>query len=104
MRPELISTAIRARLGSGAGVAVADVGQVISVGDGIARVSGVESAMLGELLEFPGRLFGIALNLEEDRVGVVRWVRSPTSRKATRCGGPAASFRSPSAMRLSAAS
>ena len=71
MRPELISTAIRARLGSGAGVAVADVGQVISVGDGIARVSGVKSAMLGEMLEFPGRLFGIALNLEEDRVGVV---------------------------------
>jgi F-type H+-transporting ATPase subunit alpha len=68
----MISTAIRARLSSG-GVAadVGDVGQVISVGDGIARVSGVESAMLGEMLEFPGRLFGMALNLEEDRVGVV---------------------------------
>ena len=68
----MISTAIRARLGSGEpDLDTADVGQVISVGDGIARVSGVERAMLGEMLEFPGRLFGMALNLEEDRVGVV---------------------------------
>jgi F-type H+-transporting ATPase subunit alpha len=68
----LISTAIRARLSSGNVAAdTSDVGQVISIGDGIARVSGVESAMLGEMLEFPGRLFGMALNLEEDRVGVV---------------------------------
>ncbi len=68
----MISTAIRARLSSGDATAdTRDVGQVISVGDGIARVSGVEDAMLGEMLEFPGRLFGMALNLEEDRVGVV---------------------------------
>jgi F-type H+/Na+-transporting ATPase subunit alpha len=72
MHPELISTAIRARLGSDEAVVdMSDVGHVISIGDGIARVSGVESAMLGEMLEFPGRLFGMALNLEEDRVGVV---------------------------------
>jgi F-type H+-transporting ATPase subunit alpha len=68
----MISTAIRARLSSGDSVAdLSDVGQVISIGDGIARISGVERAMLGEMLEFPGRLFGMALNLEEDRVGVV---------------------------------
>jgi F-type H+/Na+-transporting ATPase subunit alpha len=72
MHPELISTTMRARLGSyDAVVEAPDVGQVISIGDGIARVSGVESAMLGEMLAFAGGLFGIALNLEEDRVGVV---------------------------------
>jgi F-type H+/Na+-transporting ATPase subunit alpha len=71
VHPELISTAIRARLGSEAVVDMAEVGRVISIGDGIARVSGVASAMLGEMLAFPGGLFGIALNLEEDRVGVV---------------------------------
>ena len=49
----------------------AEVGTVISVGDGIARISGVAGAMAGEMLEFPGRLYGLALNLEEDRVGVV---------------------------------
>jgi len=48
-----------------------DVGRVISVGDGIAGVSGVRGGMLGEMLEFGGGLFGLALNLEEDRVGVV---------------------------------
>jgi F-type H+-transporting ATPase subunit alpha len=72
VHPELISTAIRARLGSGGAVVdIAQAGQVISIGDGIARVSGVESAMLGEMLEFPGGLRGIALNLEEERIGFV---------------------------------
>ncbi len=50
---------------------VAEVGTVISVGDGIARVHGLENAMAGELLEFPYGVRGIALNLEEDQVGVV---------------------------------
>jgi F-type H+-transporting ATPase subunit alpha len=72
MHPELISTTMRARLGScDAVVDGAEVGQVISIGDGIARVGGVESARLGEMLAFAEGLFGIALNLEEDRVGVV---------------------------------
>ena len=48
----------------------AEVGTVISVGDGIARVHGLEKAMAGELLEFPGGIRGIALNLDEDDVGV----------------------------------
>lgn len=48
-----------------------EVGDVITVGDGIALVSGLENAMLGELLEFPGKVFGMALNLEEDAVGAV---------------------------------
>src|SRR5436189_3443645 len=53
------------------GVDVSEVGNVISVGDGIARVYGLEKAMSGELLEFPHNVSGLALNLEEDQVGVV---------------------------------
>jgi len=51
-------------------VEVSETGTVISVGDGIARVYGLEKAMAGELLEFPGEVFGMVLNLEEDNVGV----------------------------------
>src|SRR5213083_3226998 len=54
-----------------AGVDVSEVGNVISVGDGIARVYGVEKVMAGELLEFPHGVMGLALNLEESQVGVV---------------------------------
>ena len=52
-------------------VAVEEVGSVISVGDGIARVHGLDRCMAGEMLAFPHDVFGIALNLEEDQVGVV---------------------------------
>ncbi|HXZ13780.1 MAG TPA: F0F1 ATP synthase subunit alpha [Candidatus Sulfotelmatobacter sp.] len=52
-------------------VAVEEVGSVISVGDGIARVHGLDRCMAGEMLEFPHEVYGIALNLEEDQVGVV---------------------------------
>ncbi len=52
-------------------VEVAEVGTVISVGDGIARIYGLENVMYGELLDFPGGVKGIALNLEEDNVGSV---------------------------------
>jgi len=52
-------------------VNVAETGSVISVGDGIARVYGLENVMAGELVEFKGGLAGIALNLEEDQVGAV---------------------------------
>jgi F-type H+-transporting ATPase subunit alpha len=52
-------------------VDVSETGSVIQVGDGIAKVYGLDGAMSGEMLEFPGNLFGIALNLEEDNVGVV---------------------------------
>ncbi len=53
------------------GVEVSEIGTVISVGDGIARVYGLEKAMAGELLEFPHGVMGLALNLEESQVGVV---------------------------------
>ncbi|HXM91411.1 MAG TPA: F0F1 ATP synthase subunit alpha, partial [Candidatus Dormibacteraeota bacterium] len=52
-------------------VSVDEIGSVISVGDGIARVHGLEKAMAGEMLAFPKNIFGIALNLEEEEVGVV---------------------------------
>ncbi|WKX02150.1 F0F1 ATP synthase subunit alpha [Candidatus Mycoplasma mahonii] len=48
-----------------------EVGEVITIGDGIALVSGLDNAMLGELLEFPGKVFALALNLEEDAIGAV---------------------------------
>ena len=72
IRAEEISKIIRDQIGSYAvEVDVAEVGTVISIGDGIARVHGVERAMAGEMLEFPHGVFGIALNLEEDSVGAV---------------------------------
>jgi F-type H+/Na+-transporting ATPase subunit alpha len=72
IRAEEISKIIRDQIGSYAvDVDVAEVGTVVSVGDGIARVHGVEKTMAGEMLEFPHDVFGIALNLEEDSVGTV---------------------------------
>src|SRR5499427_7587921 len=50
---------------------VAEVGQVLSVGDGIARVYGLDSVKAGEMVEFPGGIKGMALNLERDNVGIV---------------------------------
>jgi F-type H+-transporting ATPase subunit alpha len=72
IRADEISKIIRDSIGSYAvTVDVAEVGTVISIGDGIARIHGVERAMAGEMLEFPKGVFGIALNLEEDSVGAV---------------------------------
>jgi F-type H+/Na+-transporting ATPase subunit alpha len=72
IKAEEISKIIRDQIGGfSADVDVAEVGSVISIGDGIARVHGVERAMAGEMLEFPHGVFGIALNLEEDSVGTV---------------------------------
>jgi F-type H+-transporting ATPase subunit alpha len=72
IKADEISKIIREQIGSFAvNVDVAEVGTVTSVGDGIARVHGCERAMAGEMLEFPHEVVGIALNLEEDSVGVV---------------------------------
>src|SRR3954469_8958371 len=72
IKAEEISKIIRDQIGSYAvDVDVAEVGTIVSVGDGIARVHGVERAMAGEMLEFPHGVFGIALNLEEESVGAV---------------------------------
>ena len=72
IKAEEISKLIRDQIGSYAvDVDVAEVGTIVSVGDGIARVHGVEKTMAGEMLEFPHGIFGIALNLEEESVGAV---------------------------------
>ncbi len=72
LRPEEISSVIKDQIKRYASTLdVSDVGTVIQVADGIARVHGLENAMQGELLEFPGEVYGMVLNLEEDNVGVV---------------------------------
>ena len=72
IKAEEISKIIRDQIGNySTDIDVAEVGTVISCGDGIARIHGVERAMSGEMLEFPNGLFGIALNLEEESVGAV---------------------------------
>src|SRR5918993_185766 len=72
IKADEISKIIREQIGSFAvAVDVAEVGTVVSLGDGIARVHGCQRAMAGEMLEFPHGVFGIALNLEEDSVGAV---------------------------------
>ena len=72
LRPEEISSVIKEQIQRySTGFEVSDVGTVIQVADGIARVHGLEKAMQGELLEFPNEIYGMVLNLEEDNVGAV---------------------------------
>lgn len=72
LRPEEISSVIKEQILRYADkLEVTDVGTVIQVADGIARIHGLENAMQGELLEFPGEVYGMVLNLEEDNVGAV---------------------------------
>ncbi len=72
LRPEEISSVIKDQIKRYSDrLEVSDVGTVIQVPDGIARVHGLESAMQGELLEFPGEVYGMVMNLEEDNVGAV---------------------------------
>jgi F-type H+-transporting ATPase subunit alpha len=72
IRAEEITRIIREQLGGfAAGVEMAETGNVLSVGDGIARIYGLERCMAGELLELPHGVMGVALNLEEDSVGAV---------------------------------
>ena len=72
LKPEEISSVIKEQIKRySSEISVADVGTVIQVADGIARIHGLENAMQGELLEFPGEIYGMVLNLEEDNVGAV---------------------------------
>ncbi len=72
IRPDEITTIIKKQIESfETTVELEEVGEVVQVGDGIARVYGLEKVMAGELVEFPGGLLGMALNLEEDNVGCV---------------------------------
>jgi F-type H+-transporting ATPase subunit alpha len=72
MKAEEITQILKGQIkGFDGAMQAAEVGTVLQVGDGIAKVYGLDGAMAGEMLEFPGGLYGIALNLEEDNVGVV---------------------------------
>ena len=72
LRPEEISSVIKEQVKRyAAQLEVSEVGTVIQVADGIARIHGLENAMQGELLEFPGEVYGMVMNLEEDNVGAV---------------------------------
>ncbi len=72
LRPEEISSVIKEQIKNySTRLEVSDVGTVIQVADGIARIHGLEKAMQGELLEFPHEIYGMVLNLEEDNVGAV---------------------------------
>ena len=72
LRPEEISSVIKEQIKNySTKLEVSDVGTVIQVADGIARIHGLENAMQGELVEFPNEIYGMVLNLEEDNVGAV---------------------------------
>src|SRR3989304_5877415 len=72
VRPEEIASIIRQQIEQfGGGVTSVDTGTVVEAGDGIARIYGLRNAMYSELLEFPGGVMGMALNLEEDTVNSV---------------------------------
>ena len=72
LRPAEISSIIKDQIKRyAAQLEVSEVGTVIQVADGIARIHGLENAMQGELLEFPGEVYGMVMNLEEDNVGAV---------------------------------
>ena len=78
IKAEEISKIIRDQIGSYAvDVDVAEIGTIVSIGDGIARVHGVQNTMAGEMLEFPHGIYGIALNLEEESVVTVLLVGTP---------------------------
>jgi len=72
IRPAEIAAILKQQIENfGTDAAVSEVGQVLSVGDGVARVYGLDSVEAGEMVEFPGGIRGMALNLESDNVGVV---------------------------------
>ena len=72
IRAAEISAILKSQIASfGVEADVSDVGQVLSVGDGIARIHGLDNVQAGEMIEFPGNTFGLALNLERDSVGAV---------------------------------
>ena len=104
LRAEEISNIIKQQIANyDKAVDVVETGTVLTVGDGIARVHGLESAMAGELVEFPGGLMGMILNLESDNVGGPCSATRAPSARATRSSAPVASWRCRSARSSSAA-
>jgi hypothetical protein len=105
IRAAEISKVIRDQIASfGTEAQVSEVGQVLSVGDGIARVYGLDNVQAGEMVEFSNGIQGMALNLEADNVGVVIFGSTARSRKATSSSAPARSSTCRSARSCSAAS
>ncbi len=95
LKPEEISSVIKEQIKRYASqLEVADVGTVIQVADGIARIHGLENAMQGELLEFPGEVYGMVLNLEEDNVGAVLLGESAQYQRGRYCKDNRTSGRS----------
>lgn len=89
IKPDEISAILRQQLSNfNAGVDLEEVGTVLQVGDGIARVYGLGNVRYGELVEFENGVRAIALNLEEDNVGVVLMGKPGTYRKGQRFGVP----------------
>lgn len=85
IRPEEISTLIKSQIEQyKSEIEVSEVGTVIQVSDGIARVHGIDNVMAGELVEFENGVVGLALNLEESNVGVVILDLTRKSKKATK--------------------
>ena len=85
LKPEEISSVIKEQIERySTKLEVSDVGTVIQVADGITRIHGLENAMQGELLEFPGEVYGMVLNLEEDNVGAVLRCPDRTCRECLR--------------------
>jgi hypothetical protein len=76
---------------------VSEIGQVLSVGDGIARVYGLDNVQAGEMVEFPGGIMGMALNLEVDNVGVVLFGSDRDIKEGDTSSGPAPSWKCRSA-------
>ena len=72
LRPEEITSVLKSRIQRyEAGVDVQEVGTVVQVGDGVARIQGLENAVASEMLELPHGVMGLVLNLEEDSIGAV---------------------------------
>ena len=106
LRPEEITSILRERIEEfDVQTNLAEVGSVLQLGDGIARVHGLENCIALEMLELDHGVVGLAFNLEEDNVGVALFgAVGARSRRAIRCGAPGRSPRCPSARRCSAAS
>ena len=72
IRPSAISEILKNEIkGFEGSISVRETGRVLSCGDGIARIYGLQNAALAELLEFPHQMYGMVLNLEEDNVGEI---------------------------------
>jgi F0F1-type ATP synthase alpha subunit len=104
LNPSEISELIKSRIeGLDGGAEVRNQGTVISVADGIVRIHGLSDVMQGEMLEFPGNTFGLAMNLERDSVGSVILGATSTSRKATRLKPPVVFWKCQSVLNCVAA-